>query len=482
MSSSRPNILLIMTDQQKVNSLSVYGNSVVQTPNLERLAARGVIFTHAFTPYPVCVPSRVMTFTGRYPHTNRSRTNSVLMQSDEEHLLKIFQREGYATALSGKNHCFQREDLERFDYVWECGHGGPQNPPDETAAAAKKFISEAKVGPRAWGTATNPHPPESLGTALTVTHAINFLNNRLSEQPFFLWCSIADPHTPLQTAEPYASMYDPSTIPIPEQRDNEMDNKPVAQQLDYLALSGDKVTEEDIRRVTALYYGMNTYIDHEVGRLLDHLDASGQCNNTLIIYMSDHGEYLGEHKMIRKSKALYDCLTHIPFIVSWPGHIPEGERRDEFIEVVDIAPTILDAIGIPHPDGIQGKSFLPLSTDDHYEPRDAVFAEQGVEDPSGSIEGNPIESLGRVPESPTSPDFSPSLKKGDRGPIKSIRTREWKCVYYPGNREGELYNLIHDPGELNNLWYEPEHTELKTKLTLRILDWCIETEDRRPKL
>ena len=81
-----------------------------------------------------------------------------------------------------------------------------------------------------------------------------------------------------------------------------------------------------------------------------------------------------------------------------------------------------------------------------------------------------------------SPDFSPSLKKGDRGPIKSIRTREWKCVYYPGNHEGELYNLIDDPGELNNLWYESKHTELKTKLTLRILDWCIETEDRRPQL
>ena len=482
MPDHRPNVLLIMTDQQKVNSLSVYGNSIVQTPNLEKLASRGVTFTSAFTPYPVCVPSRVMTFTGRYAHTNRSRANGVSMQKEEEHLLKIFQRKGYATGLSGKNHCFMRGDLDRFDYVWECGHGGPSDPPDETSAAAKNFIGESKINRRAWGTVTNPHPPESLGTALTATHAIKFLDECPKDKPFFLWCSIADPHTPLQTAEPYASMYDLADVPIPQQRDDEHDDKPVAQMLDYLALAGDKVSEDDIRRVTEMYYGMNTYIDHEVGRLLTHLDELGLSDNTLVIYMSDHGEYLGEHKMIRKSKALYDCLIHIPLLVSWPGHVPQGESCDEFVEVVDIAPTILDAIGLPHPDGIQGQSMLPIFTDAPYNSRDAVFAEQGVEDATGSIAGNPIESLGRVPESPTSPDFSPQLKMGDQGPIKSIRTRDWKCVYYPGNHEGELYNLKEDPGELTNLWHLPEYAQLKNELSLRILDWCIQTEDRKPKL
>jgi arylsulfatase len=479
---SKPNVILIMTDQQKRDSLSVYGNPVCQTPNLERLASEGTIFDYAFTPYPVCTPSRVMTFTGRYSHVTRSRSNTVPMQPDQEHLIKLLQANGYTTALSGKNHCFGAEDLDRFDYVWECGHGGPADPPDETAAQAKQFIRDSKINPRCWGTATNPNPPESLGTALTVTHAIDFLDSRPLDQPFFLWCSIADPHTPLQTSEPYASMYDPTDVPIPDQLEDEMSSKPVAQQLDHKALCGETVSEADIRRVTAMYYGMNTYIDTEVGRLLDRVETLGLTEDTLIIYVSDHGEYLGEHRMIRKSKAVYDCLTRIPLIVRWPGQIPTNARRDEFVEIVDLMPTILDAVGIGHPDGVQGKSLMPLFNDDGYTSRDAVFAEHGIESSDGSLRVHSFDDMEGIPTTPTSPDFSPSLKKGDLGPIKSVRTRDWKLVYYPGNQEGELYDLNQDPGELVNRWNDLDLVGIQNELNLRILDWCIQTEDRRPSI
>jgi arylsulfatase len=480
---SRPNVILIMTDQQKRDSLSVYGNPVCRTPSLERLASEGTIFDYAFTPYPVCVPSRVMTFTGRYSHITRSRANSVLMQPDQDHLIKLLSAAGYSTALSGKNHCFQPDDLDRFDYVWECGHGGPAEPPDEVAAKAKQFIGESQINRRCWGTVTNPNPPDSLGTALTVTHAIDFLESRPPDSPFFLWCSIADPHTPLQTSEPYASMYDPGDVPIPDQVENEMDAKPMAQKLDHTALCGDKVTEEDIRRVTATYYGMNTHIDHEVGRLLDHVDLLGLAENTIVIYVSDHGEYLGEHRMIRKSKALYDCLTRIPMIIRWPGRIPASARRDEFVEIIDLMPTILDAIGLDHSDGLQGKSIFPMFEDDgSYAPRSAVFGEHGIESPDGNLRVHTFDDLGDIPTTPTSPDFWPPQKKGDLGPIKSIRTRDWKLVYYPGNEEGELYDLANDPGELINLWDRPDQSDRKGELTARLLDWCIATEDRRPAI
>ncbi|MBS11930.1 MAG: hypothetical protein CME19_10070 [Gemmatimonadetes bacterium] len=479
---NRPNVILIMTDQQKRDSLSVYGNPVCRTPNLERLASEGTIFDFAFTPYPVCVPSRVMTFTGRYSHVTRSRANSVLMQPDQEHLILILESAGYSLGLSGKNHCFQADDLDRFDYVWECGHGGPANPPDETAQKAKDFIRESKINSRCWGTVTNPNPPESLGAALTVTHAIDFLKTRQDDRPFFLWCSIADPHTPLQTSEPYASMYDPEDVPIPDQRDDEIADKPLAQQLDHKALCGEMVTEDDIRRVTAMYYGMNTYIDTEVGRLLDRVDALGLAEDTLIIYVSDHGEYLGEHRMIRKSKALYDCLTRIPLIIRLPGLVPANERRDEFTEIVDLMPTILDIIGLDHPDGIQGRSLMPLLNGDGYIARDAVFGETGVESPDGSFRVSGFDDMESIPTSPTTPDFSPRLKKGDLGPIKSVRTHDWKLVYYPGNQEGEFYDLNADPGELTNRWSDPAMAEVRSELTARILDWCIEMEDRRPSI
>jgi len=478
----QPNVLLIMTDQQKRDSLSVYGNPVCNTPNLERLASEGVTFDYAFTPYPVCVPSRVMTFTGRYSHATRSRANTILMQPDQVHLVDLLRESGYATALSGKNHCFPTEDLAKFDYVWECGHGGPADPPDEVAANAKQFIRDSKINPHCWGTAKNPNPPESLGTALTVSHAIDFLDNRPSDRPFFLWCSIADPHTPLQTAEPYASMYDPAIVPIPEQRDDELADKPMAQQLDGKALCSDLVSEEDIRRVTSMYYGMNTYIDTEVGRLLDHLDASGLREDTLIVYVSDHGEYLGEHRMIRKSKALYDCLTRIPLIVSLPGQTHSDTRSDAFVEIVDLMPTILDIAGLDQHDTIQGRSLLPILKGEATESRDAVFAEHGIESPDGALRTHTFDDLEDTPTSPTSPDFAPRQKKGDLGPIKSVRTRDWKLVYYPGNAEGELYDLNQDPGELVNLWGQPQHASLQADLTARILDWCIQTEDRRPRI
>jgi len=477
-----PNVVLIMTDEQKADSLSVYGNPVVRTPNLERLALRGVTFTSAFTPYPVCVPSRVMTFTGRYAHTTRSRSNSVLMQPEEDHLLAAVVRSGYTAGLVGKNHCFDAKGLQLFDYIWQCGHGGPADPPTEDAAAAVQFIRDSQITRRAWGTATNPYPPEALGTALTVDQAIGFLE-RQGGDPFFLWCSIADPHTPLQTAEPYASMYDPSDVPVPEQLAGEISTKPVAQQIDYRALAGDKATEEDIRRVTAMYFGMVTYIDNEVGRLLDTLQRQGLSEDTIVVYMSDHGDYMGEHGMIRKSKALYDCLMRVPLILSWPARFRQGERLDDLVEVVDIAPTILDCLGLPHPTGSQGRSLAPLLEGGRYSPREAVFGEIGVESQDGRCDVvHSLDDIRHVPEGATTPDFSPAHKLGGLGPIRCVRTRDWKLVYYPGNREGELYDLQRDPGELVNLWGIPGQQARVSELSARLLDWCIQTEDRRPPL
>jgi arylsulfatase A-like enzyme len=122
------------------------------------------------------------------------------------------------------------------------------------------------------------------------------------------------------------------------------------------------------------------------------------------------------------------------------------------------------------------------TADGSYEPRDAVFAEHGIEAADGALRTHTFHDLEDIPTTPTSPDFAPRQKKGDLGPIKSIRTREWKLVYYPGNTEGELYDLTQDPGELINLWSHPDRADLRAELTSRILDWCIATEDRRPPI
>ena len=473
--SPAPNVVIILVDEQKADSLPLYGNPIVKTPNLERLAAEGVLFNHAYATCPICVPARVSLMTGRYPHTTGSRSNGFLLQSGERHLVEIFHHHGYRTGLVGKNHCFQESDLAYFDYLWEAGHQGPLEPPNETAAAAKRWLQESGVGRKAWGAERNPYPAESLGTALVTDHAIHFIEDQ-RKQPFFLWYSIPDPHTPLQTASPYAEMYAPQDVPLPPQLDGEIETKPPAQQIDYQALAGDKVTESEMRQAIAMYYGMNTYIDDQVGRFLDRLDDLGLRENTIILYLSDHGDYMGEHRMIRKSKALYDCLTHVPLMISWPGTIAAAPPRDEFVCLEDILPTLMDLLGWEIPGGVQGQSFAPLlSGDGPYTARDAIFGEIGIEgDPY------PLAAWNTFPAGSLTPDFTPQNKKGGRGRIKSIRTDTWKLVYYPGQPYGELYNLQEDPWELYNLFEQPAHQSLIQELKGRLLDWLIETEDCLP--
>ncbi len=472
--AGKPNIVIIMTDEQKRSSLSVYGNPVVQTPNLDRLAASGQVFDHAYASCPLCVPSRVSLMTGRYAHVTGSRTNAFLKNPQEPCLLWELQERGYAVGLSGKNHCFEQDELARLDFLWLATHLGPVEPANEAARKAKEWVQASGVVQQAWGVGTNPHPPEALGTALTTDNAIRFVDEH-RDGPFCLWYSIPDPHTPLQTAEPYAGMYDPDDVDLPPVREDEIAGKPPAQQIDYKALAGDSVTEPIMRRAIAMYYGMNSYIDTQVGRFIDHLDSLGLRDDTIVVYLSDHGDYMGEHRMIRKSKALYDCLCRVPLIVSWPRGAPAAERRREFVVLEDIFPTLFNLIGATPPAGIQGKSFAALLRGQRYDARECVFGEIG-------IEGEPysVEECDSFPAGPLSKDFTPGNKLGGKGRIRSVRTREWKLVHYPGQSYGELYNLAENPWELDNLYGRPELADTTNQLRVRLLDWCIDTADIVP--
>ena len=476
MSNDRPNVVIIMVDEQKATSLPLYGNPVVKAPNLLQLASEGVQFEQAYSTCPLCVPTRVSMMTGRHPHTTGSRTNLFFLQPGERHLVDLFREHGYRTGLVGKNHCFLPPELAKFDYLWEAGHLGPNQPPTEESAAAKRWLIESQVWRKAWGAVRNPYPASALGTSLITDQAISFAQTH-QDEPFFLWYSIADPHTPLQAPSPFYEMYHPSDdIPLPPHLEGEMESKPPSQQIDYRALAGDTVRPDLVREAMAVYYAMNSYIDHEVGRFLGALDDLGLRQDTLVIYLSDHGDYMGEHGMIRKSKALYDCLTHIPLVVSWPGVIQMGQRADAFVIHEDILPTLMDLLDWSSPDGVQGQSFTPLLLrHGSYHPREAVFGEHG-------IEGTPyaIDDVTTFPEGPLTTDFSPNLKLGGRGRCKSVRTRRWKLVRYPRQTYGELYDLQADPWELTNLYGQPPYRDVERDLTQMLLDWLIETEDTLP--
>ena len=456
MSANRkPDIVLIMTDQQKASSLPMYGNPTVRTPNLSRFAAGAMVFTHAFTSCPLCVPARVSAFTGQYPSAHGSPDNNRLMAPGRNHLLKRLKEAGYATGLAGKNHCFRKEDLEYFDRVAECWHHGPKTD-DPVYAEPSEWLRSCRDVKGCWGWTRNPFPPERLGTHWTVDKGIEFLEAH-RDGPFFLWLSIPDPHVPFQAPEPYASMYPPETVDMPAFREGEMDNKPLAQRIDSRVMCADAVSEETIRNVRSIYYGMNSYVDDELGRFFDAMEASGKTNEALVIYVSDHGEYLGEHRMIRKSKSAYDALTHIPFIV----RAPQGVQgvSDAFVSLEDIMPTVLRAAGLDCPGEVQGRDLMPLLRGEVLPDPGFAYGESGGRNEPEKVDLEAVKTC----TSPHSPDFKPRLKLGGFGKMRYVRTREWKLAAYVDDVY-ELYDLRNDPHELVNRYEDASCADVRRRL------------------
>ena len=468
--ADRLNVLLVETDEQTARTLEVYGHGQCRTPTLMRLAAEGTTFENAYTASPVCVPSRVAMYSGCYPHTTGCTTNDHLFRPELPNLLFPFRDAGYELALIGKNHCFPEKQLALFDHVWACGHMGPRHPKRECTKRAYEWLKERQIWTQCWGHAAVPFPAECSGTAETVGEAIRYLDERGSEAPFFLWCSIADPHTPIQAPEPYGALYDPETVELPPWREGEMEDKPVRQQIDWCAMCGDTVTEEVARQTLAVYLGMNTYVDHEVGSLLDALDRLGLSENTLVVYTSDHGDYAAEHKMIRKSTAMYDCLWRVPLLMRLPGRIPAGVRQAGFVSLVDLMPTMLDLCGLESRALVDGRSFAAGVTGEPFDWQDRIFGEMGQPGPTAGRD-----DLEQVPEGPLTPDFRPKQKLGSNsGHVAAVRTAGWKCVL-DQTGERELYDLAADPWELCNLAGDPGHADRVERLSREIREWLTGT-------
>jgi len=474
LSADRPNLIFIMTDQQHYKSMGITGTPVVRTPNLDSLGREGVFFHRAFTPTPLCVPSRVCYHTGRYVHANRSRTNLLLMLDGEPDFTQILREAGYVTGLAGKNHCYtQRQLSERFDFLAEYSHGGAKNPPK---GSSDYEVAKHRQGAMYELMLEDPFPPEQCITSRITDRAIEFIDKNKAN-PFHLWLSYPDPHPPYMVAEPYASMYDAKDIPEPPFREGEFDNKPFRQKYvkDFNAYEQyfDHYGPDGIRKLRAIYYGMMTFIDDQVGRLLEYLDEHGLRENTIIVFCTDHGDYTGDHRLIRKSVTLYDSLIHIPMLFNWTGRFRPREIRETMISVIDFAPTLLDLMGLEIHPGMQGKSAADLLLGETNQHRDEIFAEYGTPgEPYSDIDE---EEFAKLVKSRT----GHLSRRAMQGRFKAIRTLDWKYVHYP-NGEGELYDLKNDPDELTNLFYEKEHAKLVEEMKTRILNWLITTEDALP--
>jgi arylsulfatase A-like enzyme len=507
----RMNVLLITTDQMRADHMGCAGNPVIQTPNLDRLAADGVRFTRAYVNNPLCMPSRATLFTGLTPRGHGVRTNGIPLDRRIPTSVPALAQGGYRTHSVGKLHLLPFSLLKGADartldpnewaesyHFWSegilttmptpyfgfqtveiiIGHGPGTTgdyrrwlrgkDPSAEALWAPDAGKPSRHGARhAWHCAI---PEELHYNTWVADRSIEFLEQHPRDEPFFLWCSFPDPHHPYCPPEPWASAYDPADVPMPVRREGELDTLPPFYKRIYESsfmtsgrIEPTKMADEQLQDIIAMTYGMISHVDHNVGRIMAALERLGLRGNTIVCFLSDHADLMGDHWMMNKGPFHMNGLLKAPFIWSCPGLIPEGVQSDALASFLDFAPTILDLAAVPIPEGLApsapeagkqlppwpGTSLVPLLVGQRESVQDSVVVE------------NDEDYLG--------------LR------LRTLITERYKITAYPGQEYGELFDLQQDPDELNNLWSDPAAQTLKKDLLILLLERLIVTDNRLPR-
>jgi arylsulfatase A-like enzyme len=472
--ADRPNILFIMTDQQRWDCLGANGNTIIKTPNLDRLAAQSANFTHAFVQAPVCTPSRVSFFTGRYPHSHKNRVNYTPLDKTEVLMQARFKKAGYTTASVGKLHLFPPtvEEAKRtgFDIV-ELHDGVPyldqhsdyvkwrkQHDPRKDLRY-RALAKDIEPGRNPYRAAIAEEHTDTAWVGQRTRHHLKELAN--GDKPFFLYGSFWKPHSPHEVPEPYDQMYDGVEIPLPKQTTLE-EIKRLPPPLQKLILRGKKppydMDRTQLQWIYRSYYAAISQIDKEIGLILQTLEETGQADNTVIAFSSDHGDQLLKHGMMGKN-AFFEESVRVPLMIGYPGHVRPGQYAN-LVESIDLMPTLLEFAGIPEPVENQGRSLAPLIADvgRKYQPKFVVFSENVIPEVingHGAFfeKGKGIQGI-RYPDA------------------KMVRSQFWKYNYYPDGY-AELYYLRGDPDETRNLAGHPEHADVEREMRDRLLHWMV---------
>ena len=427
------NLLIITNDQHRADCLGCYGNTVIRTPAVDRLAGEGVRCENYFVHAPQCVPSRASLHTGRYPHVHRVPTNAYRLPDSEQTIAKILNAQGYRTACVGEMPFAPRSYTGGFERVLA------SNKDYDKFLAQHGLKFPATEGP--FQAAPVPWTDDMDETAFFANHARGFLRSN-RDAPFFLHINFRRPHHPFNPPAPFDKMYIGARFPASHKREGEMANKPPQQQAALEKSVGfdlRTMSAADLDRVKAYYYGMISENDKYIGEVLDELKTSGLEDHTLVIFNADHGEMLGDHGLLFKGSYMYDPVVRTPYIMRAPGRFPAGVVVNGLVEEVDVLPTILDVLGVPIPSAVQGKSLVPLAKNPAAKHKQAVFA-----------------------EFPT---------------IRMARTKDWKLVHYTKARHGELYHLTEDPYELTNLYGDSKYASARAEMEGVLFDWLAGSQD-----
>jgi arylsulfatase A-like enzyme len=463
--SSRPNLLLFMTDQQRADSLGCFGNAVARTPHHDALAARGVRFTNAYSQHSACAQSRISMMTGWYPHVAGHRTLDNLLKPWEPNVFATLRDAGYFVAWAGI----------RGDTFAEGGtaaatdfFGFRVRPSLDTVAQLHREVFPEDHRLRHTHYVGRVEEGIDFDEAAILT-ALELLDGDLPE-PFALVITLFAPHPPFAVADPWFSMYDRADMPAPA---------PVgtgkAAFMDAMRdRSGfDAVTPDDWAEIAATYAGMVARVDDQLGRVLTALDRAGVGDRTLVAAWTDHGEYLGDYGLVEKwPSGLDDCLLRNPLVIAGPG-VQEGVAHDGFVELVDLLPTLCE-VAETEPQHVHfGRSLVPVLAGGTNPHRDAAFSEGGFR----IDEADQNELTAKHPY-----DVKTSLLRDEPelvGRAVAIRTEQWTYVRRTCEPD-ELYDRAADPDEVENVIGRPELANVVDGLRTRMFDWLVETSDVIP--
>ncbi len=485
MNSERPNILWYCADQMRSDTIAALGNPVIHTPRLDQLVQSGVAFENCYVQNQLCTPSRASFLTGRYPAAHQTyRNGNAFFPPGEKLVSKMLAEAGYECGLVGKLYLSSaggasetRPDDGYRVFNWS------QNPGKQVAPGVNQYwqwLTDVKgVDPRTWFPGPRPYlcegPPAELSqSAWCAQMAIQFINQN-RQGPWMLSVNPFDPHPHFDPPPEYAKRYKPADMPPPLFRQSDIARQhqfsrvrsqmmeasnPVlteAEKKTFAPTGGDlngatPPVRFDGLAVKAAYYAMIENLDDKFGRIIDHLRSTGQLENTLVIFSSDHGELLGDHGLLYKGCKFFEGLVHVPLIISWPGTYDAGLKSNALVESIDIAPTLLDAAGIVIPHYVQGQSLHRLLT--------------GEKDPGHHKDLVITDFNDSLGTSPIDDDTQASMTFDGR----------YKLVVYHSHRGlGELYDLREDPGEFVNLWQDATHRDLRSDLLARHLNAMMKT-------
>lgn len=435
-------IVLIMTDTQRTDMLGCYGHAAMKTPCLDALAQRGIRFDCAYTCQPVCGPARAALFTGTWPHSNGSWANNMPIGDNVKTIGQRLRDHGIHCGYIGKWH------VDGSDYfgLGRCADGwDPKYWYD-----MRCYINELSPAERQRSRLTPSQGP-AIDSSFTYAHrcsdrAVEFLKNHGGED-FLLVVSYDEPHHPFLCPPEYSDMYRHYTWPRTRNHFDSLHHKPAHQAVWAQSLPAQDPATRHIS--VADYLGCNSFVDNQIGRVLDAIDQLA--TNAMIIYTSDHGDGPYSHGITNKGPVAYDEIARIPFIVSWPRTATKSAQSRAPTSHIDIAPTIMDAFGLPLPKSLDGRSMLATIRNPDKAVNDAIFIEYGRYEV----------------------DYDGF---GGFQPMRAIYDDRCKLVVNLLSSD-EFYDLQTDPQEMTNLIDSTQHITLRNNLHDRLLDWMNRTRD-----